>query len=230
MDKKTKPCDCRTCDFRDVAFSTLDDSIIEEICRIRTENSYHKGDLITCEGDKITDFKYLKFGLVKVFRRSGGEEQIISITRPFEFVSNLSIFSEEYYKFSVSALEDSLVCSVRLDFIKDLFYKNGGFALGLLSRISKISDKIIIQSLDIRQKNLAGRVAFVLLYFAQDIYNSRIFDLPVSRKEIADYIAMSPANVIRTLSEFKKDGIIKVLGKTIEISNIDKLRIISKRG
>jgi CRP/FNR family transcriptional regulator len=73
-------------------------------------------------------------------------------------------------------------------------------------------------------------VAYVLLYFTREIYNSRIFDLPVSRKEIADYIGMSSANVIRTLSDFKKDGIIKVFGKTIEIANIEKLEIISKRG
>jgi CRP/FNR family transcriptional regulator len=57
-----------------------------------------------------------------------------------------------------------------------------------------------------------------------------VFDLPVSRKEIADYIGMSTANVIRTLSDFKRDGIIKVFGKTIEIIDINKLEIISKRG
>ena len=57
-----------------------------------------------------------------------------------------------------------------------------------------------------------------------------VFDLPVSRKEIADYIGMSTANVIRTLSDFKKDGIIKVFGKTIEIVDINKLEILSKRG
>jgi CRP/FNR family transcriptional regulator len=57
-----------------------------------------------------------------------------------------------------------------------------------------------------------------------------VFDLPVSRKEISDYIGMSTANVIRTMSDFKKDGIIKVFGKTIEIVDIAKLEIISKRG
>jgi hypothetical protein len=41
---------------------------------------------------------------------------------------------------------------------------------------------------------------------------------------------MSTANVIRTLSDFKRDGIIKVFGKTIEIANIEILEVISKRG
>lgn len=231
MNRTDRYCVCASCDFRDIVFAYLDDPTIQELCNNKEEQSFRKGEIINHEGEKITDFKYLKSGLVKLYRRtSNGEEQVITITRPFEFVSNMSIFSEERYKYSVSAVEDSVVCVVKLDFIKSLFLKNGGFAMGLLTKISKINDKIINQTLDIRQKNLIGRVAFVLIYFTKDIYNSMVFDLPVSRKEIADYIGMSTANVIRTLSEFKKDGIIKVFGKTIEVVDLNKLEVISKRG
>jgi CRP-like cAMP-binding protein len=231
VNEKKKPCSCAHCDFRSVVFSYLDDPSVEELCDNKDEQFFRKGEIINHEGEKIINFKYLKSGLVKLYRRtSTGEEQVITITRPFEFVSNMSIFSEDRYQYSVSALEDSVVCIVKLDFIKELFLKNGGFAMGLLTKISLINDKIINQTLDIRQKNLVGRVAYVLLYFTKEIYNSRVFDLPVSRKEIADYIGMSTANVIRTLSDFKKEGIIRVFGKTIEIVDADKLEIISKRG
>jgi cAMP-binding proteins - catabolite gene activator and regulatory subunit of cAMP-dependent protein kinases len=224
-------CVCENCEFRDVVFAYLDEATIGELCDNKVENHYSKGEMINHEGEKITSFKYLKSGLVKLFRRTpSGDEQIITITKPFEFVSNMNIFSEDRYQYSVSAVEDSVVCTVNLDFIKELFLKNGGFAMGLLTKISKINDKIISQTLDIRQKNLIGRVAFILLYFSKEIYNTRVFDLPVSRKEIADFIGMSTANVIRTMSDFKKDGIIRVYGKTIEIMDIDKLEIISKRG
>ena len=231
MNEKKGICICAKCDFKDVVFSYLDETAIEDLCNHKEEQFFRKGEIINHEGEKISNFKYLKSGLVKLYRRtSTGEEQVITITRPFEFVSNMSIFSEEKYQYSVSALEDSVVCIVKLDFIKELFLKNGGFAMGLLTKISLINDKIISQTLDIRQKNLIGRVAYVLLYFTKEIYNSRVFDLPVSRKEIADYIGMSTANVIRTLSDFKKEGIIRVFGKTIEVVDIDKLEIISKRG
>ena len=231
MNEKKKPCVCASCDFRDVVFSYLDDTSVEDLCNHKEEQFFRKGEVINHEGEKISTFKYLKSGLVKLYRRtSTGDEQVITITRPFEFVSNMSIFSEERYQYSVSALEDSVVCMVKLDFIKELFFKNGAFAMGLLTKISMINDKIISQTLDIRQKNLIGRVAFVLLYFTKEIYKSRVFDLPVSRKEIADYIGMSTANVIRTMSDFKKEGIIRVFGKTIEVVDIEKLEIISKRG
>ena len=226
-----KPCTCVSCDFRDVVFAYLDDTSIEELCEIKDMQLFHKGEVINHEGEKISTFKCFQGGLVKLYRRTTtGEEQVITISRPFEFVSNMSIFSEDRYQYSVSALEDSLVCTVNLDFIKSLFLKNGSFAMGLLIKISMINVKIINQTLDIRQKNLVGRVAYVLLYFTNEIYKSRVFDLSVSRKEIADYIGMSPTNVIRALSYFKKEGIIRVFGKTIEIVELEKLEVILKRG
>ena len=226
-----KNCVCENCEFRDIVFAYLDEPAIQKLCSQKEEQPFKKGEIINHEGEKISNFKYLKSGLVKLYRRvPNGDEQVITITRPFEFVSNMSIFSEERYQYSVSALEDSVVCMVKLDYIKELFLKNGGFAMSLLTKISRINDKIISQTLDIRQKNLIGRVAFVLLYFTNEIYKSRVFDLPVSRKEIADYIGMSTANVIRTLSDFKKDGIIRVFGKTIEVVDVAKLEVISKHG
>jgi CRP/FNR family transcriptional regulator len=231
VNEKSKNCVCLDCDFKNVVFSYLDNESIEGLCEHKEEQTFRKGEIINHEGEKIQNFKYLKTGLVKLFRRSlAGEEQIITITRPFEFVSNMSIFSEEKYQYSVSALEDSVVCVIELEYIKELFLKNGGFAMGLLTKISKINDKIITQTLDIRQKNLVGRVAFVLIYFTKEIYKSRVFDLPVSRKEIADYIGMSTANVIRTMSDFKREGLIRIFGKTIEIVDLEKLEVISKRG
>ena len=224
-------CQCSECQFRNVAFSTLNDSEVTTLCDFHSEIGYNKGGIIHKEGDPIQEFKYLKSGLVKVYRESkSGEEQIIAITKPFEFVSNISIFSEERYKYSVSAIEESVICSIKLDHIRSLVLSHGNFALELMTRLSQISDKIILQTLDIRNRNLAGRVAYILLYFTRDIYKSRVFELPVSRKEIADYISMSTANVIRTLSDFRREGIISLHGKTVEVIDMEKLEMISSRG
>jgi len=140
------------------------------------------------------------------------------------------VFHETHYRYSLTALEDSEVCCIRLDLMKELIENNGRFALNLISVLSRTSQNIIALGLEIRQRNLAGRIAYVLLYFANEIFRSRIFDLPVSRKEIADLISMSPANVIRTFSDFRRDGIIKSNGRTIEIADMKKLEVISRRG
>ena len=51
--------------------------------------------------------------------------------------------------------------------------------------------------------------------------------LEIKRKH---YIGMTTENVIRTLSEFKKDGIIRTFGKDIDIVDGVRLRSISEHG
>jgi len=231
VERIDKQCVCESCEFKDIVFRHLDDADILELCNNKHENYYRKGDIIIYQGHRITDFKYLKRGLVKVYRHfSDEDEQIIAITKPFEFVNNIALIDGVFYNYSVSALEDTEICSVNMDFIRELLKRNGSFAIGLLTKMASMNNKIISQFLDIRRRNLTGKVAYVLLYFAREINHSMIFDLPVSRKEIADYIGMSTANVIRTLSEFKNDKIIKVYGKTIEIVDAGKLEMFSKKG
>jgi CRP-like cAMP-binding protein len=119
VNEKQSNCICENCEFRHIVFSHLDDASIQELCNNKEEQSFRKGEIINHEGEKVTGFKYLKSGLVKIFRSiSTGDEQIVTITRPFEFVSNISIFSGERYRYTVSALEDSVVCVVEIGFIK----------------------------------------------------------------------------------------------------------------
>ncbi len=114
--------------------------------------------------------------------------------------------------------------------INQLVLENGKLALDLLKKMSVVADQIILDSLEIRKKHLRGRVAFLLIYFSQEIYHTPEFDLPLTRKEMAEYVGMTTENVIRTLSEFRKDGILKIYGKTIQVANMDTLKSIAEFG
>ncbi|HYQ59190.1 MAG TPA: Crp/Fnr family transcriptional regulator [Draconibacterium sp.] len=195
------------------------------------ERSYSKGESIILEGDPITEFLYMKEGLVKLSRTSmDGKDQIISFSKPFDFVSLLSVFSSEKYKYSVTAIEQTTVCILQLDTVKKYAEGNALFAMDMMSNISQMTDKIIHDNLEIKRKHLKGRIAHVLLYFSDYIYKADEFELPISRREIAEYIGMTTENVIRTLSEFRKDKIIKIFGKNILIEDKKLLKSISEFG
>jgi CRP/FNR family transcriptional regulator len=102
--------------------------------------------------------------------------------------------------------------------------------MDLMTRVSEATDKIVLDNLEIKRKYLKGRVAHVLLYFSNYIYERDEFELPISRREIAEYIGMTTENVIRTLSEFRKDKIIKIFGKDILIADKKRLESISELG
>jgi CRP/FNR family transcriptional regulator len=73
-------------------------------------------------------------------------------------------------------------------------------------------------------------VAYLLLFFSEQIYDSAYFELPLNRKEIAEFIGKTTENVIRTLSDFRRDGLIKIFGKNIEIIDKEKLQKVSDFG
>jgi CRP-like cAMP-binding protein len=224
-------CTCEYCELRELLVDNLDSENLKLVCSGKYEKSYKAGEVIIREGTRIQDFTYLKSGLVKLFKNdSTGREQIITIARPMDYVSLLSVFSGDNYNYSVTALEDSVTCNLKMDEIKMLAITNGELSYNLLRQMSAIADTIILESLEIRKKHLRGRVAYLLIYFSQTVFNSMEFDLPLSRKEMADYVGMTTENVIRTLSEFRKDGILKIYGKTIQIISMDTLRSIAEFG
>jgi CRP-like cAMP-binding protein len=221
-------CNCEGCELKTLFFGNVSQFEMEAICTRKEEKNYAKGEMIINEGDEITNFNYLKKGLVKLVKKDGGKEQIISFAGPLDFVSLLSIFSEKRYKYSVIALEESTVCNLELSEIIQMISQNGKFALSVIEKLNKASDKIILTFLEVRQKRLFGRIAYILLYFSDSIYKSDIFDLPISRKEIAEFIGMTTENVIRTMSELRKDKVISINGKIIEILDKKKLIHISE--
>ena len=215
-------CDCDNCHLKTIFFSTISNERVEGYCASRIERNLKAKEMIIRQGKPINEFIYLKEGLVKLYRETPTGNQIISIGKPLDFVSLLSVFADEKYSYSVSALQDSVVCVLELTEIKKLILQNGLFAFSIIKTMNKATDRILFNYLDINQKRLFGRVASVLLEFA-DIYKSDSFDLPISRKEMAQLVGMSIENVIRTISDLRKDNIIKVYGKNIEIINRPRL-------
>ena len=224
-------CTCEHCELKELFVDKLTGDHFDLVCGGKVEKGYRQGQTIIKEGTHIKDFTYLKSGLVKLYRTDvSGKEQIISIAKPMDYVSLLSIFSNKKYNYSVTALEDSVTCNLKLEDVTAIVNENGTLAFNLLSKMSRVADKLILDSLQIRVKHLRGRVAYLLIFFSQDIYSSLEFDLPLTRKEMAEYVGMTTENVIRTLSEFRKDGILKIYGKTIHIVNMESLKSIAEFG
>ncbi len=231
MSEKIKSPNCEICSFKGLLFDSLKPDELGRMNSCKDQFDFGKGEIICQEGDNINSIIYVNRGLIKLHKDVPGKQsQIVSIARPFDFVGLLSVFSKTKYFYSITAIEDSAVCFISKVCIINEINRNGKFALDIISRMSKITDDILETKFALSSKNLRGRIAHILLDFANNIYKSREFDLPVSRREIAELIDMRTENVIRIMSEFRRDKIIKINGHTIEIINEDMLQKISVAG
>ena len=222
---------CKTCVYRQMLFGNLNDFEYKLVNDVRTESLYKRGEVIKRENEKVDSFLYLRKGLVKLYKTDKwGKEQILSINKPGDFVNLLTIFSNANYKYGIEAVEDTLVCNVELEVLEHIISTNGDFAMRVLNRMSNISEEIIENRFEQGQKQLKGRVATILLYFADDIYHKNTFNLPITRREIGELITMTTENTIRAFSEFKRDGLINIQNRTISIQDYERLKTIAKSG
>ena len=231
MRNRGKEYTCETCRYKSYLFDKLTKEERLEINLNKREHDFRRGEIICREGEEIEDFIYLKEGLVKLYKEAKARhEHIISIARPMDFIGLLSVFSNSNYVYSVRAVEDSSLCFIHLDTIRSIIRRNGEFSLRILEEMSTISDQVLKTQIDLAGKHLRGRIAYIILMFADQIFQSSRFDLPISRKEMGDLIEMRTENVIRILSEFRKDGLLRIEGKTIEILDMELMRKISELG
>lgn len=200
---------------------------------IKDHKTFHfaKCETICTEGDKTDMFLFLQKGLVKLLKAGkNNKEHIINVAKPDDFIGLLNFFSRSEYLYSVTAIEDSVVCGIDFNLFKELLKENGDFAIDIIGKISMAANDVVNARLSISTKQLRGRIAYIILFFSEHIYCKEEFDLPVSRKEIAQLIDMSTENVIRILSEFRKDKIISIDGKKITIHDHDRLKRIYELG
>lgn len=222
---------CRECVYSAPLFEGLSEEELTYLSGYTSYQTFKKGASVFLRGEEILFISLLKKGLLKVHTSShDGKEQIISLARPDDCLGLLGVFSGKHYQYSYSALEESVIFSIELSRIKYILRRNGTFGLKLIGRISTAADAIIHNAFEIRRKNLRGRIATILNDFAGNIYHSDRFDLPVSRKEIGELIGMTTENVIRIFSEYRRDGIIAINGKTITILDKERLNALEKFG
>ena len=100
----------------------------------------------------------------------------------------------------------------------------------IIENMSKVTDDILETRFKLNKKHLRGRIAYIILFLTKEVYKNNEFNMPISRKEIAELINMTTENVIRILSEFRKDNIIDIDGKTIKVLDPNLLQKICEAG
>jgi len=209
----------------------LNNSEIELINRNSNVVKYKRRDVIFKQNTRTSHVMYLKSGLVKIYKEGRNNKAIIlKMSTPESFLGLMSVFGEDIHQYSASAVEISEICYIDITTFKKIILQNGRYTLKLLNLISKDGLYIFNRLMDQSHKQLPGRIADVILYFSENIFNSHIFNFPLTRRELAELAGTTKESFIRTLTEFKNDRIIKLDGTRIEIISMKIIKTLSQLG
>ncbi len=214
-----------------ISTKTLSEKEIELVLDHSNHVTYKKKDIIFKQNTFTSHVMFIKSGLVKVFKEGRNNKSIIlKIATPGNFLGLISIFGESTFQYSATAIEECEITFIDINVYYDLIENNGKYASSILKILSTDNLYIFDKLLSQYQKQLPGKIADLILYFSEQIYQSAHFEFPLTRNELAEFAGTTKESMIRTLTEFKNDKIIDLDGKSVKINSIDIVKTLSKIG
>ncbi|RED44895.1 Crp/Fnr family transcriptional regulator [Seonamhaeicola aphaedonensis] len=185
-----------------------------------------KGQQFIIEGAPVNGLFFIKSGTVKVFRTGiNGREQIVRFARACEIVGHRGFGTQEYYSIGAIALQNVELHYFSKEFLQEVLINNPDFTYAMMLFYANELNRSENKVKSISQMTVRERVVDTILYINRKFGEVNGFlNLPLSRKEYADYAGTSEEQVIRVFSTLKKEGLIKANGKKIGISDIELLR------
>lgn len=221
---------CKYCGYKSAASRYLSDDELSNQSRNCVELKFNKGDNIIRQGTLSSNVAFLKDGLVMLHMKGPIHEQIMKITKSPSYLALPTTFGDKINHYSVTAIEESTVCFIDINVFKSFITNNPNFTYQLFIELCMNELTSFRKCVNRTQKQVSGSLAENLLFFAENIYESDEFILPLNREELGNLIDASRESVSRTLSDFQEEGIISINKKTIKILNKEKLMMISRNG
>lgn len=192
---------------------------------------YKKREIICKQGSFVSHVMYVEKGLTKVFLDSGDSSLVLKII-PEGNLLGLASASEEHntYQYSAMAYIDSEIKQIDIKVFRQLLNQNPVFAKEVIDILSDNSIQIYGRFFCMTHKQAYGRLADILLCLSDRVFKSTEFELPLSRKELAELSGMSAETVIRMLKKFNEDGLIEMDGKKFQVLDYPRLQRISEAG
>lgn len=221
---------CKDCPHKSQATRFLTDEQIENQSENCAEIAFKPGDVIIRQGTLSSNVAFLRSGVVKLHMQGPLYEQITKITKAPSYLALPTTFGDKINQYSVTAVENSIVCFIDLNVFKHFITNNPSFTYELFIELCMNELTSFRRCVNRTQKQVRGSLAENILFFADQIYHSNEYSLPLSREELGNLVDASRESVCRALSEFNDEGIIALNNKKVKIVNREKLKIISEKG
>ena len=221
---------CYACLLKSRAAENLGDRELDILGENCVQAAFDKGETIFKQNALSSNIIYLQTGLVKLIIDGPQRKQILQIKKAPSYLGLPTTMGDKINHYSAVALEPTTACFIDIGTFKQLLRMNTDFSYEIIIDLCKNELEHFHRCVNLVQSQIFGRLAANLLYFADVIYLSDEFDLPLSRNELADLICTSRETVSRSLNELAEENVIELQGKHLRIINKDMLRKIKEKG
>lgn len=208
------------------SLKNLDD--LREVFKEYPLEEFKKGDIIYERGKQSNFFYLVKRGVVKAHRMDNqGKELITELYKDDDFFGNHANDPQSAYEDYATAMEDTQLYVVSREEFHKILGRNPRITLQLVEVLNNNLSDLKKQLMDMAYGSVRKKTANTILLFAERIKKHPLKSIRISRSDLAGVAGMAPESLIRTLSEFKKEGLIEIEGRNIKLIDSEALKNIS---
>lgn len=186
-----------------------------------------RGETLFHKGDQPEGFHLVVYGQVKLaFTSPQGAEKVVELIGPGMSFGEAVMFLDKPHVVYAQTLTDAMLLHVSKAAVFSELERNPGFARKMLGGLSRRLHSIITDVEAYCMHSGAQRVIGYLLRDAEQAKDGRGVEvvLPTGKGVIASRLNLTPQHFSRILHDLSEAGLVRVDGRTIHITDIERLR------
>lgn len=223
--------ECRDCPIRHRAVcARCESDELQRLDDIKYYRSFEAGQSIVWSGDRMEFVGSVVSGIATLTQTmEDGRTQMVGLLLPSDFVGRPG---RETAAYDVVATTDLVMCCFRKKPFEDMMAVTPHIAQRLLEMTLDELDAAREWMLVLGRKTAREKIASLLSIIARRDASlhltpnsgQMVFDLPLTREAMADYLGLTLETVSRQISSLKRDGVIELAGKRhVTIPDFDRL-------
>ena len=130
------------------------------------------------------------------------------------------------YQETATVLKDAEMVGVSKSELKEVLNNNHKLTLELIQLLTDDLKDVKDQLLQMAYGTVHEKTASTIIKFAEKLNRKPDEPIRISRNDLASVAGIATETLIRTMSNFKKQGLIEMDGRNIKILDLQKLRHI----
>ena len=198
-------------------FKDLCDNTLDRIGEFTTFLKLSKDNVLFYEGDEPKYLFLLKKGIVKLYKTSSNDKEILlKYFHSNELIAEVANFEQIPYPATAQSFTDTEVLRIDFGSLKDIIYSDPNLSFLIqTSLIKKIRNLENIVSLHVVLDS-KERIAKYLCDHSEEFFNTKNIT-------VAEILNISPETLSRMLRVFKNDGLIDNKKKTVDKERLSAL-------
>ena len=221
---------CAVCRAADTtAWCVLTPTEVEALNQSKVTHSYEPGTVIYEVGAPCQGLFCINSGTLLIERAApGGEGRRVRLAEGGEILGWADFFRNTPYRNRAVCQTAAVVCVIPAQTVRGLLQHQPLLALKFLAEAAQDLDRSEKTDLEQTYASARKRLALALAALKNNHGEGSAtgdirITLPISRRDLADLIAVRPETLSRVIRELETDGVATFAGRTVEIPDLDRL-------